>query len=371
MREKEGLEALVHARVRALSPYAPAPHAAKVRLDANESPYPLSESARARLATLLASVELHRYPDLRAQPLRESLARSLSARPEELVLGSGSDEVIALLLSTFGEARAPGEKAKVLVPSPTFVMYGISASVAGLEVVEVPLDARFDLDVAAMGAALQAHRPHLCFLASPNNPTGRAYAPELIADLARQAPGTLFVLDEAYGAFTEKRLSPLFGLLPNVALLGTLSKIGFAAARFGWARLPASLAAEVDKVRQPYNLNTLTQVAARFALDSLDDELAEHVRALREARAPLFEALSRFDFLRPYPSDANFFLVRVTRGAGLALDAHLRREGIAVRAYAPTHALADHLRITIGTAEENTLLLAALSSYQISRPGAR
>jgi histidinol-phosphate aminotransferase len=338
---------------------------APIKLDANESPWPLPPALRERIARALADLPLHRYPDPRATELRARLAASLGARPEELVIGSGSDEVIALLCTALSRPRPGAYRASVLIPVPTFVMYRITALAHGLHPVSVPLDEAFQLDVPAMRAALDEHRPALCFLATPNNPTGNAYRDVAIRSLIEASPDTLFVIDEAYAAFAGRSLSSWVDAYPNVALLGTLSKVGLAAARVGWARLPQPLAREVDKVRQPFNVSALSQSVAALALGELRAELDAHVAAVVAERARLAEALPLLPGLHVYPTAANFFLVRVERDPE-ALVAALRFSGIAVRSFhAQGGRLARHLRITVGTPTENDALLEALTRHLV------
>jgi histidinol-phosphate aminotransferase len=168
------------------------------------------------------------------------------------------------------------------------------------------------------------------------------------------------VIDEAYGAFAGKSLRPLAERHPNVAMMGTLSKIGFAAARVGWVSLPRKLADEVEKTRQPYNLNGLSQAVATLALTELWPTLEAQVRAICEERTRLGSQLATLAGLTVFPSDANFFLVRCT-GDALGLAAALLERGISVRAFRDTSGpLVGHLRITVGTPDENDMLLSAL-----------
>jgi histidinol-phosphate aminotransferase len=360
-----GVSASLRPELADLRAYSVPAEPAPVKLDANESPWPLPPALRERIARTLAELPLHRYPDPRATELRARLAAHLGARPEELVLGSGSDEVIALLCTAFARPRDGADRAAVLVPTPTFVMYRITALTHGLRPVEVPLDESLQLDVPAMRAALEAHRPSLCFLATPNNPTGNAFRDHDLRALVEGAPYTLFLLDEAYAAFAGRSLSSWVDAYSNVGLLGTLSKIGLAAARVGWARLPHALAREVEKVRQPFNLGGLSQTVAALALGELREELSAHVAAIVAERARLADALPLLPGLRVYPTDANFFFVRV-EGDADALVAALARSGVAVRSFhAHGGRLANHLRVTVGTPTENDALLAALGAHLV------
>lgn len=357
----EAMLALVRPELEHLRAYSTPPGAPPVKLDANESPWPLSQALRDRLAASLAALPLHRYPDARAMAVRTPLAAQLDAHPDELVLGCGSDEVIALLCTALARPREGRARAVVLYPTPTFVMYRITALAHGLEPVEVPLGPGFALDVPAMRAAIAEHRPNLVLLATPNNPTGNTFADDDLRAVIDAAPESLVVLDEAYAAFAGRSLSSWCDQYPNVGLLGTLSKIGLAAARVGWARVPRALAAEIEKARQPFNLNSLSQAAGALALGELRAELDAHVAAIVAERARLGAALVLLRGVHVTPSNANFFLVRFDADPAPVVR-ELAAAGIAVRAFSGHGPALEHqVRITVGTPRENDALLTVLA----------
>ena len=356
------LRALVPETTRALTAYRVPATPPPIKLDANESPWPLPRAARTRLAEALAQVELHRYPDGRAQGVRAGLAARHGGKPDDYVLGSGSDEVIAMLMTACNQPRAGRPRATVLFPTPTFVMYGITSRALGLEPVEVPLTADFDLDEAALMEAFERTQPNLAFYASPNNPTGNRFDDAILERIVQAFPGTLHIVDEAYGPFASRSLYTWCDRYPQVGTLGTLSKIGVAAARVGWVRLHAELAAEVEKVRQPFNLNALSQVTAELALGELAGVLDEQVASIIAERARLVAGLESDPRLHVYPSEANFVLVRVS-GDSQALADDLLSRGVAVRSFQKYGGrLVGHLRITVGTPSENEALLEALAA---------
>ncbi len=359
---RSALSDLVRPELAELEPYVPHPSPEGIiRLDANESP-PLPEGVLAAIARVAGEVELHRYPDARALRLRAAIARYAGCHPDQLVLGTGSDEVIALLLSTLSRPPAGRERAACVFPTPTFVMYRVSALTAGIEPIGVPLDDAWDLDVPAIARALDAERPSVLFLASPNNPTGNAFSPDRLArviDLARDR--ALVVLDEAYGPFASRTYGELMASLPHVARLQTLSKIGLAALRVGWAILPPSLAREVDKTRQPFNVDAVAQRMAAEALEQHGDAILAHVSALRAARESLAIRLRAIPGVQVFPSEANFLWIDVGRDAGPVFDALLSR-GVLVRSFHRAGGrLACCLRITISTEAHHRVLLEALS----------
>ncbi|MAQ14898.1 MAG: histidinol-phosphate transaminase [Sandaracinus sp.] len=339
-------------------PAAPPP----VKLDANESPWPLAETVRRSIADAVASLPFHRYPDGRATGLRRALARHLDADGDELILGAGSDEVIAILLQAFmtpHEGRAP----VVLFPGPSFVMYRISALTHGYEPVEVPLDADFALDPAAMHAAFRDHAPALAFYATPNNPTGNPYDEAVLRDLVASYPDTLHIIDEAYGPFARQRpedrahtLSPWLAEHGNVAVMSTLSKIGLAALRLGWLRAHPALVHELEKARQPFNLSATAQIAAQVVLEQHGDAVEEAIRAVVAEREVLSAGLAERG-LDPRPSQANFVLARLPASRKEPLLA----QGVALRFFSDPR-LDGWARVTVGTPAETRALFAALDA---------
>ncbi len=352
------LRQLLRAELSSLEAYRVPTEPPPVKLDANESPWPLPDLARRRFAELTQRIAFHRYPDGRATACRNALANRHGGDPDAYVLGSGSDELIALLGTALCTPKDGQDKPVALYPEPTFVMYGVTSRAHGWKTAAVPLDGNWQLDDDAMSGAIDKTRPNIVYYASPNNPTGNVFSPASIEALIRRFPDMLHVIDEAYVAYAERSLADWCDRFSNVAVMGTLSKIGLAAIRFGWMRMHPALAAEVDKVRQPFNLNVLTQEIAVLALTELAPVFQAQVEQVVNERARLGSALNALDGLHVYPSAANFVLVRVDEDAA-GLGERLLASGVAVRRFSGTR-LAGHIRITVGTPEENDLLLASL-----------
>jgi histidinol-phosphate aminotransferase len=346
--------AVVRPEVRAQKAYVVAPADGMIKLEANENALPLPDAVKARVAAALAQVPLNRYPDGAADATRAALRRAL-AIPDALglLVGNGSDELIQLVVSALA-----GPGATVLAPEPTFVMYRVNALNAGLRFVSVALKADFTLDRAAMQEAIERERPAVIFLASPNNPTGARYATADVEAIIRAAPG-LVVLDEAYVPFADESFLGRAGEFPNLLLMGTLSKVGMAGIRLGYAVAAPEWIVELNKVRPPYNVNSLTQAAA-VALLAETGWIAEQAGAIRAERRRLTVALAQLAGVEVFPSQANFLLVRVT-SADRVFDG-LKAKRILVKNVAGGHPLlANCLRITVGTPDENDLLLAAMA----------
>ncbi|MBL8601723.1 MAG: aminotransferase class I/II-fold pyridoxal phosphate-dependent enzyme [Myxococcales bacterium] len=353
-------EALLRPSLSSLRAYVPHPvPEGALRFDANESPWALSDDARRAVAEAVAAAPLHRYPDVRATRLRECVAAREGCHPDCLVFGAGSDEVIALIESALSRPREGADAAVIVSPTPGFVMYAVTAATLSLRHVGVALDADWQLDRAAMQRAVDAHRPSVIFLASPNNPTGAAFRDEDLDAVIVGAPESLVILDEAYGDFAAKNYRARFSETGHVGRLQTLSKVGFAAARCGWAVLPRGLASEVDKVRQPYNLSTLSQTVATLALTTLGAEVDAAIVRVQNERERLYKALQNIDGLRVDRSDANFLFVEAP--AGEQLFTRLAARGLIVRSFhAQGGRMTHRLRITVGTPEENARLVEGL-----------
>jgi histidinol-phosphate aminotransferase len=356
----ESLTALFRPELDELSAYRAPPAPPAVKLDANESPFPLPPEARARIAAALHATDLHRYPDGRATKLREALARGLGGSTDEYVLGAGSDELIALMATAMWQPRADAQRPVAVFPEPTFVMYRMTSRAHGWDPVGVPLDDAWDLDADAMAATLERTQPNVVYYASPNNPTGNCFSRDKIERLVESFPDTLHVIDEAYGAYSEQSFATFAEQHPQCALMGTLSKVGFAGIRVGWVRIDEALSRQLEKVRQPFNLDTGSQEIATLALTDLAPLLEEHITTIVAERERLATELDRYEALRSFPSDANFLLVRYEGDVSELCNALLDRE-IAVRQFSNGDPrLRSCIRITIGTPEENQRLVEAL-----------
>jgi len=345
----------VREEIRALSAYHVAPAAGLVKLDAMENPYRLPAPVAERLGRSLAQVAINRYPDPGAPGLKSALRRAM-AIPGDLpmVLGNGSDEILQMIAVALAR---PG--ATMLALEPSFVMYRMSAITAGMRYVGVPLAADFSPDLGATLEAIAKVRPALTWIAYPNNPTGNLFPREAILAILEAAPG-LVVIDEAYHPFAGgASFLPEVGRHPNLVLMRTVSKLGLAGLRLGFAVGPADWMAEFEKVRLPYNVNVLTAAAAELVLGE-PGILEEQARAIVRDRARLESGLDAIAGARRFPSAANFVLVRVP-DAPRAFEG-LKSRGILVKNLHGSHFLLDNcLRLTVGTPDENSMLLSALA----------
>ena len=353
----EKIARLIRPEIRALRAYHVPDAAGLVKLDAMENPYAWSEDVKQAWVETLHEVAINRYPDADARRLRERLRMALAV-PDgmDLLLGNGSDELIQIILMAVSH---PG--AVVLAPMPTFVMYEMIATFTGMKYAGVPLAPDFSLDLPAMLRVIETHEPAAVFLAYPNNPTGNLFDRADIERIIEMAPG-LVVLDEAYHAFAGESFMERLGNHDNLLVMRTLSKQGLAGLRLGVLAGPAPWLAEFNKVRLPYNIGSLTQASAEFALSHMKllDEQAGRIRANREK---LFQALANLPGVHPWPSKTNFILFRTDNRDADEVFKGLRSRGVLIKNLNSAGGmLKGCLRVTIGTQEENDVFLNALEA---------
>lgn len=338
--------------------HVPRPAIIRAKLDANELPFELPAELRQRLAAVLAQASLARYPDANATELRAVVAAQLGVPGEQLVFGNGSDELIAMLCNALAAPRH-GRPAAICYPVPSFVYYRIAADTRGLIPVEVPLDARFELDETALITAVERDDPSVVFLALPNNPTGGLWRHDFAVELAHRFPRTAVVSDEAYAAYSGASNLPALGHTPNLIVMRTLSKIGMAGLRVGFLACSPGMAQLLEKVRPPYNLGALPQAAARFLLEEAGDWCAARAAEVVAERPLLVEALRARGF-ETFATASNLVLVRTRPGRAHELWRALQERGVLVRDFDRPGPLAGCLRITVGTREDHRILLSAL-----------
>ena len=343
----------LRADVQGMHGYAVQPSTGLVKVDTMENPFRLPPALRRQLGERLAEVALNRYPAERGDVLRAELAKHANMPAGcDIMLGNGSDELISLLTLA---ADVPGNV--VMAPLPGFVMYEMSARLQGLKFVGVPLTPDFELDGPAMLAAVREHQPALLYIAYPNNPTANLWDDAVVDAIIEAAPG-LVVIDEAYQPFAARDSLDRLKRHEHVVLMRTMSKFGLAGVRIGYMMGRQALIAEIDKLRPPFNVSVLNCEAALFALEHVD-EYAKQAATIRSEREKLYGEISRLPGVHPFPSEANMILVRVPDAKRVFEG--MRARGVLIKNVSGLHPLlANCIRITIGTPEENPQTLAAL-----------
>ena len=341
---------LIAPRLLEMEQYSTSAYQHSIKLDAMEMPDNLSDLTGAKILNSLSELKLNRYPDPNFLSLKKRLLKKKGFESPniDVVIGNGSDELIQLLCLLM----ANDGKGKLLIPSPTFSVYKILGTIHGLQILEHDLDKdTFALDTSNFIRRIEADEPSLIFIASPNNPTGNQLVRLDIEDICRACKG-LVVLDEAYYEFTNSSKIKLIESFDNLLIMQTMSKTGFAGIRLGML---------LNKLRLPYNVNTVSQVAGIEIL-SCKQALSDRIDTVIEERCYLISQLSTFEGIKVYPSEANFILVNFGNYSADLIFSRLLRAGILVKNVSDQHQLLNGcLRITVGSKEENRKLIETLA----------
>jgi histidinol-phosphate aminotransferase len=328
----------------------------RVKLDANERAEALPAAVQAELTARLAALAVNRYPEIGQHGLRTKIAADLGLPAANIAVGNGSSEILAALCHAYG-----GNGKAIVYLSPSFSMYRIYTQLADSRPVTVALDDAFNLDAAKMVAAARAEKAGLVILCNPNNPTGGTLTPQAVEQVVAEA-GCPVVVDEAYFEFFQGQSA--LGLLsryPNVIVARTFSKAyGLAAARVGYAAAGESIMAQLNKVLLPYHVNAFSLTAAAVAWEHKAEFDPGIARTMAE-RDRLTTALQAASGIEVFPSSTNFILVRLAKAG--ELSRFLAAQGIGVRDFSASAALAGCLRVTVGTAAENDAFLHAVSEF--------
>jgi len=319
-----------------------------IKIDANENVYGASPRVQRALAKFN---QFHIYPDDGQVKLRELIADFTGVDMKSIVAGSGSNQLIDLLVRLFVT-----EGDEVINATPTFGIYSFSTRLEGGKLVEIPRRADFSLDIPAMKAAVNK-KTKIIFLANPNNPTGNLSAEKEIIELLET--GVPVVVDEAYYEFSRTTVLPLLPKYDNLIILRTFSKwAGLAGLRVGYGFFPPAVADFILRIKIPYNVNVAAPVAVAASIKDRD-YLMGSVGLMIKERARLLAGLRKIKWLQPYPSQANFILCRVNGINAKTLHKKLQERGILVR-YFDQPRLQDCIRFSVGKPEHTDILLKAL-----------
>ena len=346
----------IRADIRSLSAYHVPDSGDMIKLDAMENPYLWPESMQQQWLSQLTGVAMNRYPDPSASALTARIEQVMTV-PKGMtsILGNGSDELIQIICMALAKPDSV-----VMAPEPTFVMYQMIACFTNMDYQGIPLDKNFQLDMPAMIKAINTYWPAVIFLAYPNNPTGNLFSEQDVRSIIEMAPG-LVVVDEAYHAFAGHSFMPMLAEYDNLVVMRTVSKMGLAGLRLGMLSGPPEWLNEFDKVRLPYNINVLTQFSAEYALEH-EGILKQQTDQICADRTVLQEALNALHGVSQYPSAANFILFKVNGMSSENIFTALKQSGILIKRFGDTSGpLANCLRVTVGTAEENKAFIESLT----------
>lgn len=352
------LEELIRSEIRSFIPYNANQQPYKIKLDANESPFNIPMAARKKLAEfIIDDPQLNLYPDTDSVQLREAIGEHWGVDKEGIIIGTGSDQLIQIIANVFIEK---GDK--VLYPIPSFGMYKDSCIIAGGKAVNYLLDMENNFSYSAdqIIEAYETEQPKIIYICSPNNPTGNLMPQDEILKVIKACTKSIIVVDEAYAEFSDTSVIPYVEEYKNLLVLRTFSKAyGLAGIRCGYSISSVYLANAVNLVRPPYNISSLSQLAATLVL-SEKEEIIRNIRYLVEERERVSSKLTGIDGIYVYSSAANFILIKVQNCKDVY--SKLCEKGIFVRAFSSSPLLADCLRITIGTHEQNSRLLDELNT---------
>lgn len=322
-----------------------------VKLDANENPFGSLPEVREALAALET---LHIYPDPESRRLRKYLAKHHQISEKSIVIGAGADELIDLIMRIVIE---PGDE--VINCPPTFGMYSFDGALNQAMLISVQRRPDFSLDMPGIFRAVERSQPRLLFLANPNNPDGGVISASDFEQLVNLP--LLLVMDEAYIQFGENGTTFLTEVKShsNLIVLRTFSKwAGLAGLRIGYGVFPQAFVPMLMKAKQPYNVSAAAEQAAVVTMQNLS-KTEKNIAVIVEQRKCLYKSLEQIPWIKPYPSQANFILCRVENVSALEVKQRLRKQGVLIRHFAKP-GLSDHIRISIGTEEQNQKLLSAL-----------
>ena len=353
------IQRLINPAIQSMQAYHVPPSSGLIKLDAMENPYTWPEELKKQWLEELETVSINRYPDPAAVALREKI-RSVMGISEELsiMLGNGSDELIQII------AMALAQPDRVyMAPEPGFVMYRLISQTVNAHFKPIPLNSDdFSLEMEPVLTAMNHEQPVLIFIAYPNNPTGNLFDENVVLEIIRKAPG-LVVIDEAYHAFAGKSFVRYIDKFENLLVMRTLSKSGLAGLRLGYMIGSKDWLQELDKIRLPYNINSLTQKTADFILTHYQI-LQQQAQQICKSREVLFNVLHGIDGIKVWPSEANFILFRVVSKNSNEIYAELKQQGILIKNMHGSHAMLENcLRVTIGTDDENALFLETLKRF--------
>lgn len=356
------MTSIVRDEIAALAAYHVQDSAGMIKLDAMENPFGFPPHLRSQLGERLSYAAINRYPDAGADALKNAIRHAFNVPDNlDILLGNGSDEIIQLIAMALAKPNAT-----LLSVEPAFVMFKMIATYCGMRYVGVPLTPDFEINIDATLSAIHTHQPAVIFLASPNNPTGNSFSVSTIDAIIQASPG-LVVIDEAYFAFSSASFMNEVSRYQNVVLMRTVSKLGLAGLRLGMLIGDKKWLSQIDKVRLPYNINVLTQVAATFALEHIADFTAQ-TNILIDERVKMAAALrlifqDHADAVQ-FASEANFILIRLpaSHSANYVFN-QLRANNVLVKNTSAGHPLLHNtLRLTIGAPSENSALIAALQN---------
>ncbi len=326
------------------------------KLDAMENPYEFLANISFEKFSDKKVVSLNRYPNSYCNNTKDIIKKSFSLNSNiDLAFGNGSDELIQMICLAFLK-----EGNKVLAPTPSFSMYERITKIVGLEFISVPLANDFNLNTEDIKKAIERSDPAIIFLAYPNNPTGNVWDEECIVEIIKST-NSLVVIDEAYFPFSKKTLVNLIDKYENIIILRTFSKIGLAGVRFGYAIGNEELISIINRMRLPFNINSMSQNVINVVLKNLE-KFNFYVEEIIQARKELFSRMLSMKGIEAYESHGNFILFRLLDKDPGEVFNSLCELGVLVKDVSDESGLKNCLRVTVGNESENSIFISSLES---------
>ena len=347
---------LIQGNVLSLKPYHVESFDCEIKLHANENPFPPSKKLLELFSTSFQKLQLNRYPDPDSRALKDSIADRLGIETKHLVIGNGSDEIILFLLQVFCQ-----EGDTIIFPEPTFAMYSIIAQSLSIKSASISLDSQWNFNADALLRSAEENNSRIIFLSYPNNPTGNCFSDIQVQKVIESFQG-IVVIDEAYHDFSRKSFINQIEEHNNLVVLRSLSKIGLAALRVGFGVADPLVINEINKVRLPYNSNTISQTFAEHLITNFES-VQEQIDSIVDERHRLLDELQKVELVTAFPSDSNFILFKTEKSAN-NIFTYLSKNGILVRNLSSHPKLNNCLRVTVGTKSENDRFLSKLKDFK-------
>jgi len=352
------IKELLRDEIKNLIPYEANQIDCKIKLDANESPYDMPEIIKAEVSKLFAdNTGVNLYPDTDSNELRTALAKKWNLDKDMFMVGNGSDQVIQVLTNTF-----VGKGDKVLCMAPSFSMYGLSAQINGAEAINYHMKEETGYSIDPREFIIQAKeiKPKVIYLCNPNNPTGSLIPIASIKRILEECMDSIVVVDEAYNEFVNVSCVELLKTYKNLIILRTFSKaFGLAGVRCGYSIASKEITNYLNRVRPPYNLNSITQRVCTITLKH-QNLIDEYIAKINVECKWLYNELLKIDGIKVFESFANFFLIKVNNSQKIAKM--LLEDGILVRGYGASSELKDCIRVSVGTREQNEAFAQSLTN---------
>jgi len=353
---KTNFDLILRKNIKKLKPYSTKKADCNIKLDANENPFDFPMELKEIISKDLFKHPFNRYPDPDASEIKELLSKQMSVDKARIAIGNGADELIQSLTLVFGTRGS-------LSFYPSFSMYGIISTACNTKAKFINLDKNFDIDIDATLAYIKKSQPSLIFIGYPNNPTSNSFSKEKIVSIIENSSG-LVVIDEAYSEFSQKTFLPLINKYDNLVILKTFSKAyGIAGCRIGYMIASEKVVEQVNKVKLPFNLNSISQRIGIIALKH-KKKCNEAVEIIISERSRLLKEMQGISAIYTFPAEANFILFKPKISSNTVFS-QLLKNGILIRDVADNRLLKNCLRVTVGKPSENDAFLQSLIEHHL------